>query len=161
YHEILWAADRYGVSAPFVTELSAEKSEVTTSVVAGGGRTAPSRTGTVGTSKAPGTVSVGRGPTWVRGVVYTTSDKYGFIRASDGEEFWFSREYLFRKSLSLDENDVVWFVAKPPFGDKPHRRATDILPLGALLDGSLIEVKEKGFGFVVSRADRGSTVELF
>lgn len=163
YHEILWAGDRYGVSAPFVTELSAEKSETTPT----GAAVAETRSGKVGggglwTSKsATVSSSAGRGPAWVRGVVYSASDKYGFIRGSDGEEFWFSRDYLFRKTLPLQENDVVWFVAKPPFGDKPHRRATDILPLGAVLDGNLIEVKDKGFGFVVCRADRGSTVELF
>lgn len=154
YHEILWAADRYGVSPPFVTKLSSEKSE-----------SSPPRlevkVGRVASKPFPAAGPGNRTSTWVRGVVYSKSDRYGFIRASNGEEFWFNPDYLFRKGLPISENDIVWFIPKPAFGNQPTPRATDILPLGANLEGKLIQVNERGFGFVVCRADRGSSVELF
>lgn len=154
YHEILWAADRYGVSAPFVTELSSVRESTSVKSEAkpprGGSKPFPSSNLA---SRTP--------PTWIRGVVYNKSDKYGFIRSGSGEEFWFNSDYLFRKGLSISNNDIVWFIPKPPFGNQPNPRATDILPLGATLDGKLIRVNDRGFGFVICRTDRGSSVELF
>jgi len=143
YHEILWASSSYDVRKEFVTSLSAAVESASSSQA-----TVASPRATVGWSK--------------RGRILNLSERFGFIRALDGEEFWFNADYLFRRSIQVKPGDEVWFNPLDPFPSKKSRRASDVLPLGGQLDGTIEKViTTKGFAFVNCTSDRHETKQIF
>ncbi len=142
YYEILWGSTRYGVRGEFVTGLSSEKPH-------------EPKQPPVPEARPPAAAD------WLRGKVVTQTDSFGFINSGD-EDFWFNNSFLFRRSLPVNVDDVVWFKPADPFRDAKNRRATDVVALGAELDGELEKAyPEKGFGFVLCTDDRGVLSQIY
>jgi class 3 adenylate cyclase len=140
YHEIMWGNTRYGVSSPFVTKLSSQQAA------------APSPSFVAAETPA--------GTQWRRGRIISLSDRFGFIR-SEGEDFWFNQNSLFRRALQVELNNEVWFIPADPFPGAKARRAIDIVALGTVLDGKLERVNPKGFAFVLCANERGESRKIF
>jgi len=143
YHEIFWAGTRFGVSAPFVTKLSAAQPSAV-----------PERV-----RPTPGGVQAASTP-WIKGRVVNLSEKFGFVRSGE-EDFWFNSDQLFRKSILVNRGDEVWFIPADPFTGARSRRATDIVRIGARLDGRIERVMPAGFGFALTPNDRGELRQVF
>jgi class 3 adenylate cyclase len=86
YHEIFWGNDGYGVRPEFVTKLSQPESS-------GRAPQAP-------TDVRASTAVHRSAPCWCKGVVTSLNDRYGFV-TSNGEDFWFSPDYL---TICFDES---------------------------------------------------------
>lgn len=143
YHEILWDADRYGVSPEFVTKLT--KTEVEQPAI--------------GPSTQPGqALATG----WQRGRVTTRNEKFGFIKSATSEDHFFNSDYLFRRNLDVKVGDEVWFVPASPLSGATKPRAVDVIALGAKLVGKLEKVKaDKGFGFATCTGQQGDARQMF
>jgi class 3 adenylate cyclase len=141
YHEIFWSDARYGVSSPFVTNLSTEQAEPETT-----------------SSLPPKQPALPQG--WMLGVVITKNDKFGFIKSGQ-EEFYFNSSSLFRKDVPAHVNETVWFSPADPAPNARNRRAFDVVPLGATLDGKIERVFPQGFGFAACQTDRGNLKQFF
>jgi class 3 adenylate cyclase len=141
YYEIFWGSTRYGVSPPFVTKLSSQ--QASTNISPPPSRPQPSS------------------GVWIRGVVQNLSDRYGFIRSAEGEDFWFNPDCLFRKDLPVKWHDTVWFVPTDPLPNARNRRALDVLAMGAVLSGTLEKVLPQGYGFALCSNQSGNRKQLF
>jgi class 3 adenylate cyclase len=148
YHEIWWGKDLYGVSAPFVTDLSGQQP---------GPRSIPSDF----RFSPPAAFKTGTRDVWVRGRVQSVNDVYGFVQAQAGEQFWFNSDHLFRRGQLPNRGEEVWFIPADPFPGKPNRRATDMIAFGALLDGVVEKLMPGGFGFVLCDTDSGERRQIF
>lgn len=146
YHEILWATTRYGVSPPFVTDLSSKPP-----------KPFQPRPSTVPPVAAVAATEAG----WVRGRVKVVSDRFGFICNALGEEFWFNSDHLFRRALPVKQGDEVWYIPGDAFPGGRHRRAIDVIALGAVLDGVVERVRPEGYGFAMCLTDRGEARQIF
>lgn len=140
YHEIFWSDARYGVSSPFVTNLSTEQVEQESQLVP-----------PVVSPPAQG---------WMLGVVISKNEKFGFIKSGQ-EEFYFNSMCLFRRDISVEVNETVWFNPADPAPNARSRRAFDVVPLGATLAGKIEKVFPQGFGFAVCQTDRGNLKQIF
>lgn len=140
YYEIMWGNTRYSVSPPFVTDLSSQQA-------------------TAKILKPQDRPSAAIG--WMQGVVQNKSDRFGFIRAPDGEDFWFNQDCLLRKTLPVNVNDSVWFTPADALPNARNRRAVDVVARGASLDGTLEKVLPQGYGFALCSNDRGNMKQLF
>ena len=141
YHEILWASSPFGIRKEFLTNLSTTTGEPELPP------SPPSARPTTGWSK--------------RGRVISAGQRFGFIRI-DTEDFWFSPDYWFRRSVTVKVGDEVWFNPLDSFPGRKNRRAGDVLPLGAVLDGTIEKViASKGYAFVCCTSDRGVPKSLF
>lgn len=141
YHEIFWGESRYGVSPPFLSKISTEKLE-----------DAPPIT----TPKPSPTTTQG----WILGYVHNKNDKFGFIRAGQ-EDFYFNPTSLFRREIPVEWNDPVWFIPADPFPNAKGRRATDVIALGAVLEGKIERVNPQGFGFALCPNSSGHLKQIF
>ncbi len=151
YHEILWDQTRYGVSSPFVTNMSSQQTSAQLPPCA---------------QPYPRAASYSTPPPraarlqWLKGRVTTLHDRFGFVLAN-GEEFWFNPDYLFCGSQSPRSGEEVWFWAAEPFAGRPNRRAMDVVPFNAVLCGTIEQVMLEGYGFAVARTDRGDSRQIF
>jgi class 3 adenylate cyclase len=115
YHEVFWGSDKYGVRAEFVTKLSQPET----------------------VSKPPQVAlepraSLRSTANWTKGVVTTLQDRFGFV-TSNGEDFWFNSDHLFRRTSHPRLNDTVWFVPAAPGGTGAQgRQRRTSLELAAL-----------------------------
>jgi class 3 adenylate cyclase len=138
YYEIFWGERRYSVSAPFVTKLAEPP---------GPQQPLPEK---------PLTPSQG----WMRGVVQSKNDKFGFIRSGQ-EEFYFNVSCLFRTELSVNWNETVWFMPSDPLPNANKRRAVDVIGMGAILRGRIERLNPQGYGFVVAQTSSGILKQIF
>lgn len=144
YHEILWASSPYGVRKEFVTKLSAAV------------EAPPSPSQQQPTQARPVAGWSGKGK------IVSLTDRFGFVRTADGQDLWFGLDYLFRRSVPVKLGDEVWFNALEPFPGKPNRRASDVLPLGVQLDGTIEKViAAKGFAFASCAGDKHQLKQVF
>jgi class 3 adenylate cyclase len=152
YYEMLWGTTRYSVKPPIVTELSSGRmppAAIAPPPVPASARVSP----------APANPPAAAG--WLRGVITSLNDRFGFIKSQSGEDFWFNSTYLFRHAHSVRVSDAVWFIPANALTGAKNRRASAILPLGSVLDGKLERVSPQGYGFVLSPNDRGETKQFF
>lgn len=149
YHEILWADRRYSVRPEFVTKLSNDDPP-------------PQKTPAVALQAPVSTgVQTAANAGWTRGLVERGLNRFGFIRAANGEAFWFSADTLFRRDAIPDEAEDVWFLPAPALTGATNRRALDVIPLGAVFEGVLQVVKPEGYGFAVCVNQRAERRQLF
>ena len=152
YHEILWDQTRYGVSSPFVTNMSSQQTPAPL----------PSRPPLYPRAASYGApASRAARVQWLKGRVTTLNDRFGFVLGPNGEEFWFNPDYLFCGSQSPRSGEEVWFLAAEPFPGRPDRRAMDVVPFNAVLCGTIEQVMPEGYGFTVARTDRGDSRQIF
>jgi class 3 adenylate cyclase len=138
YNEIFWGEMRYGVSPPFVTEMTELEP-----------------------SSPPQTAAQPPPPAgWMRGMVQSKNEKFGFIRAGQ-EDFYFNALSFFRKELPVQWNETVWFIPAEPFPNATKRRAVDVIAMGANLDGRIEKLLPQGFGFVLTETTSGIPKQIF
>ncbi|MCS5694473.1 hypothetical protein NZK33_21220, partial [Cyanobium sp. FGCU-6] len=101
---------------------------------------------------------------WQLGRVTRMSDRFGFIRSGFGqdmEDFFFCPDFLFRKDLEVLQGSEVWFMPAPPSEGSKQRQAVNVIALNVLLEGKLVHVNPKGFGYVECVTSGGDSVRLF
>lgn len=138
YREIKWSDQVYGVRGEFVTKLSSQPIQPAMQ------------------SSPVQAIEAG----WTRGSVIDVRERFGFIRSSNGEDFWFSAQYMFRKGTEVKQGDYVWFLPADPLPNASSRRATDVLVLGMPLSGR-VERVTRDYGFALCQADSGNTYQIF
>jgi len=145
YHEILWENSRFSVKPQVATELSKK----------------PGRPGVHRGGKRPVVGGAEQGPQWCKGKVTQVGHKFGFITGPEEEQFWFNEDYLFSPGAEARRGDDVWFIPAAPLGEAKNRRATEVLPFGAVLKGSLDYVHQDGYGFAACKSEGGSSYSIF
>lgn len=140
YHELLWAKARYGVSAPFVSDLTKQVDKQLSSPA-------------LFTERS----------TWMKGRVKTFNVErgYGFIDDEHGESFWFNAGCCFNNDAIPGYRDDVWFIPKEPLPNARNRRATDVVSLGSSLSGELDKVFPQGYGFAGCITNRNERRLIF
>jgi cold shock CspA family protein/class 3 adenylate cyclase len=84
----------------------------------------------------------------------------GFIISKDGEFFYVDRRYT-AGPPELNPGAKVFFVPRAPLIEGKNRVASCVLALGQSLQGKVVRVGKKGFGFVEVGDSCGNTQRLF
>ncbi|MBP2324855.1 cold shock CspA family protein [Kibdelosporangium banguiense] len=140
YHEILWAAQPYGVRSSTVTEISVQNNTSVPSAE----RRRPTQ------------------PPWQRGILSSWNDDrdYGFVRGSDGGSYYLHRDSTCAGMPSIRTGDTVFFVAEPSHQEGRSPRATCAVSSGAELTVRVDRVCS-AFGFSRVSDGQGAVRDLF
>jgi cold shock CspA family protein len=84
----------------------------------------------------------------------------GFIISKDGEFFYVDRRYT-AGPPELNPGAKVYFVPRAPLIEGKNRVASCVLALGQSMQGKVVRVGKKGFGFVEVGDSCGNTQRLF
>lgn len=84
----------------------------------------------------------------------------GFIISKEGEFFYVDRRYT-AGPPELSPGSKVYFVPRPPLIEGKNRLAACVLALGQAVQGRVVRVGKKGFGFVEVGDSSGNTQRLF
>jgi class 3 adenylate cyclase/cold shock CspA family protein len=84
----------------------------------------------------------------------------GFIISKEGEFFYVDRRYT-AGPPELNPGAKVYFVPRAPLIEGKNRVASCVLALGQSLQGKVVRVGKKGFGFVEVGDSCGNTQRLF
>ncbi|MEU3770784.1 hypothetical protein AB0E55_37465 [Amycolatopsis keratiniphila] len=139
YHEILWAAQSFGVRSRAVTKIN-----------------------TVASATAAPPAQPSERIAWQRGTVSTWLEDrgIGFLAGQNGDTYYLHEDNLCPGTGKPTRGDTVFFIGQPAHGHGRHPRALCALPMGAELTVTLTKVFA-AFGFCVLSDARGTRQELF
>lgn len=138
YHEILWAAQSFGVRSRAVTKINVPPP--------------------IPADPAPVRARIA----WQRGTVTTWLDErdIGFITGEHGETYYVHRDNVCLDAGELRRGDMVFFVAQPARDQDRNPKALCAIALGAELTVTLTKVFT-AYGFCQLSDTRGTLQELF
>ncbi|MFA5127802.1 MAG: adenylate/guanylate cyclase domain-containing protein [Patescibacteria group bacterium] len=151
YYEIMWAAQRYGVSTPYITKTSLGQTIVLANT--------PSKQNDESIKISP-RENQSENIEWIMGRISSLKDTYGFISGPGDEDFWFNPDCLFQNGLGIEVDQEVWFIPALSLAKGKSRRATYVIRFGEVLRGRLDTVI-KGYGFASCETKDGGTKKFF
>ncbi|MEU7783135.1 hypothetical protein [Amycolatopsis sp. NPDC049159] len=139
YHEILWAAQSFGVRSRAVTKITVPQPIV------------PPQSGPARERVA-----------WQRGTVsnWLGEKEIGFLTGDHGETYYLHRDNICLEAGEVKRGEAVFFVAQAPREQDRNPRALCAIPLGAEITVTITKIFT-AYGFCQLSDTRGTLQELF